>query len=32
VLIVVVLLYASTQPGCCSDGRFEDIPGEFDGF
>jgi hypothetical protein len=23
----------STQPGrCCSDGRFEDFPGEFDSF
>jgi hypothetical protein len=32
VLMLVVLLYASTQPGCCSDGRFEDIPREFGGF
>jgi hypothetical protein len=23
---------ASIQPGCFSDGRFEDFPGEFDGF
>jgi hypothetical protein len=23
---------ASTQPGCYSDGRFEDFPGEFNGF
>jgi hypothetical protein len=23
---------ASTQPGCCSDGHFEDFPGEFDEF
>jgi hypothetical protein len=23
---------AYTQPGCFSDGRFEDFPGEFDGF
>jgi hypothetical protein len=23
---------ASTLPGCCSDGRFEDFPGEFDEF
>jgi hypothetical protein len=29
----LLLFYiASTQPGCCSDGRFEDFPGEFDGF
>jgi hypothetical protein len=32
VLMLVVLLYASTQPGCCSDGHFEDFPGEFGGF
>jgi hypothetical protein len=32
VLMFVVLLYASTQPGCCSDKRFEDFPGEFGGF
>jgi hypothetical protein len=30
--MLVVLLCASTQLGCCSDGRFEDFPGEFDGF
>jgi hypothetical protein len=23
---------ASTQPGCCLDGCFEDFHGEFDGF
>jgi hypothetical protein len=23
---------ASTLPDCCSDGRFEDFPGDFDGF
>jgi hypothetical protein len=29
----LLLFYsASTQPGCCPDGRFEDVPGEFDGF
>jgi hypothetical protein len=30
--MLVVLYIASTQPGCCSDGSFEDFPGEFDGF
>jgi hypothetical protein len=29
----LLLFYiASTQLGCCSDGRFEDFPGESDGF
>jgi hypothetical protein len=32
VLMLVVIYIASTQPGCCSDGRFEDFPGEFDEF
>jgi hypothetical protein len=32
VLMLVVLYIASTQPGCCLDGRLEDFSGEFDGF
>jgi hypothetical protein len=32
VLMLVVLYIASTLPGCCSDGRFEDYNEEFDGF
>jgi hypothetical protein len=32
VLMIVVIYIASTQPDCCSNGRFEDIPGEFDEF
>jgi hypothetical protein len=30
--MVVVLLFASTLPGYCSDGRFEDFHEEFDEF
>jgi hypothetical protein len=32
VIMLVVPLFASTLPGCCSDGRFEDYNEEFDGF
>jgi hypothetical protein len=32
VLMLVVLYIASTLLGCCSDGRFEDFPGDFDEF
>jgi hypothetical protein len=31
VLMLVVLYIASTLPGYCSDGRFEDFPGDFYG-
>jgi hypothetical protein len=30
--MLVVLYIASTLPGCCSDGLFEDFLGDFDEF